>query len=213
MRRRILRAILLAVAVTACALGIPLAYSAVIVVQSTKSDTFQATAQNAAAEVDTQLADNGTIDPVRLKKILGGGLATITYTDSHDQPHSWTVGDSQGDDVLNFTASLAKNGQLVLTENARPLRQLQAELTGLIALLVVLSVGTGTVVATVTARRLAEPMRHVADRAARLGAGDFRPDPNRYGVEELDMVAQALDTSSSALADLLPRARDLVGDV
>ena len=59
MRRRILRAILLAVAVTACALGIPLAYSAVIVVQSTKSDTFQATAQNAAAEVDTQLADTG----------------------------------------------------------------------------------------------------------------------------------------------------------
>jgi signal transduction histidine kinase len=212
-RRRILRAILLAVAVTACALGIPLAYSAVIVVQSTKSDTFQATAQNAAAEVDTQLADNGTIDPVRLKKILGGGVATITYTDADGLPHRWTVGDPPGNDVLKFTAALAQNGQLVLTENARPLRQLQAELTGLIALLVVLSVGTGTVVATVTARRLAEPMRHVADRAARLGAGDFRPDPNRYGVEELDMVAQALDTSGSALADLVQRERDLVGDV
>jgi signal transduction histidine kinase len=102
---------------------------------------------------------------------------------------------------------------LVLSEKAGPLRRLQAELTGLVALLVVLSVGTGTVVATVTARRLAEPMRHVADRAARLGAGDFRADPNRYGVEELDMVANALDTSGSALADLVQRERDLVGDV
>lgn len=209
MRRRILRAILLAVAVTACALGIPLAYSAVIVVQSTKSDTFQATAQNAAAEVDTQLADNHRIDPVRLAKTLNGAMATITYKNGVTQ----TIGSAPGDDVLTFAAPLAQGGHLVLTENARPLRQLQAELTGLIALLVVLSVGTGTVVATVTARRLAEPMRHVADRAARLGAGDFRPDPNRYGVEELDMVAQALDTSGSALADLVQRERDLVGDV
>ena len=49
-------------------------------------------------------------------------------------------------------------------------------------LLVVLSVATGTVVATVTARRLAEPLRDVADRAARLGAGDFRsaPRPARH---------------------------------
>jgi signal transduction histidine kinase len=208
-RRRILRAILLAVAVTACALGIPLGYSAVIVVQSTKADTFQATAQNAATEVDTQLADNRAVDPVRLATTLNGALATITYRDGHTQ----TIGKPQGDSVLTFIAPLAQGGQLVLTEDARPLRQLQAELTGLIALLVVLSVGTGTVVATVTARRLAEPMRHVADRAARLGAGDFRPDPNRYGVEELDMVAQALDTSGSALADLVQRERDLVGDV
>jgi signal transduction histidine kinase len=208
-RRRILRAILLAVAVTACALGIPLGYSAVIVVQSTKADTFQATAQNAATEVDTQLADQHTVDPARLATTLNGALATITYQNGHTQ----TIGKPQGDSVLTFVAPLAQGGQLVLTEDARPLRQLQAELTGLIALLVVLSVGTGTVVATVTARRLAEPMRHVADRAARLGAGDFRPDPNRYGVEELDMVAQALDTSGSALADLVQRERDLVGDV
>jgi signal transduction histidine kinase len=197
------------VAVTACALGIPLGYSAVIVVQSTKADTFQATAQNAATEVDSQLADQHTVDPARLATTLNGALATITYQNGHTQ----TIGKPQGDSVLTFVAPLAQGGQLVLTEDARPLRQLQAELTGLIALLVVLSVGTGTVVATVTARRLAEPMRHVADRAARLGAGDFRPDPNRYGVEELDMVAQALDTSGSALADLVQRERDLVGDV
>lgn len=210
MRRRILRAILLAVAVTACALGIPLGYSAVIVVQSTKADTFQATAQNAATEVDTQLADNHAVDPIRLARTLDGAMVTITYKDGSKQ----TIGHPQsGDEVLTFTAPLAQGGKLVLTVNARPLRQLQAELTGLIALLVVLSVGTGTVVATVTARRLAEPMRHVAERAARLGAGDFRPDPNRYGVEELDMVAQALDTSGSALADLVQRERDLVGDV
>jgi signal transduction histidine kinase len=167
-----------------------------------------------AAEVDNQLAETGHISPDRLAKPLAGGQTVITYGPPGHQKKQ-TVGPAQGTDVLTFTAPLTQGGggKLVLTVSARQLRQLQAELTILVALLVVLSVGTGTVVATVTARRLAEPMRHVADRAARLGAGDFRADPNRYGVEELDMVAQALDTSGSALADLVQRERDLVGDV
>lgn len=213
MRRRILRAILLAVAVTACALGIPLGYSAIIYVQSTQNDNVQVTAQNVAAEVDNQLDETNQIDPARLIKPLAGGQAVITYGPPGRQK-TLTVGPAQGTDVLTFTTPLqGGGGKLVLNLSARQLRQLQAELTLLVALLVVLSVGTGTVVATVTARRLAEPMRHVADRAARLGAGDFRADPNRYGVEELDMVANALDTSGSALADLVQRERDLVGDV
>ena len=80
-------------------------------------------------------------------------------------------------------------------------------------LLVVLSVGTGAVVATVTARRLAEPLRDVADRAARLGAGDFRSAPHRHGIPELDRVSDVLDTSAGALAELVQRERNLVGDV
>lgn len=213
MRRRILRAILLAVAVTACALGIPLGYSAIIFVQTSAGASVTDTAQVAANTVDDQLTtNNGRIDAQGLKRVLQGGQATITYTYLGDTK-TITVGDPQGADVLRSSAPLVHGGNLALVQNARPLRQLQAELTVLVALLVVLSVGTGTVVATVTARRLAEPMRHVADRAARLGAGDFRPDSARYGIEELDMVAHALDTSGSALADLVQRERDLVGDV
>src|SRR5690606_10100497 len=73
--------------------------------------------------------------------------------------------------------------------------------------------GIGMVVALVTARRLADPLRHVADRAARLGAGDFRADPKRHGVPELDRVADALDASGTALSQLVQRERELVGDV
>ncbi|MGH3624578.1 MAG: sensor histidine kinase, partial [Sciscionella sp.] len=47
----------------------------------------------------------------------------------------------------------------------------------------------------------------------RLGAGDFRPDPARYDVQELDMVAQALDSSATAVAGFVQRERELVGDV
>ena len=80
------------------------------------------------------------------------------------------------------------------------MRTAQYQVAALVVLLVVLSVSTGTVVATVTARKLAKPLRHVAARAARLGAGDFRRDDRRHGVPELDLVAEALDRSAGALA-------------
>jgi signal transduction histidine kinase len=211
-RRRILLAILLAVAVTACALGIPLGYSAIVVVQADRLDLAQGDAQKVANQVDNMLA-GGSIDKTRIDLPVGSRLVVHYYDTPARHPMTLVMGSDPGSDVLAGTVQLVHGGNLTLSESARSLRTLQAELTVLVALLVVLSVGTGTVVATVTARKLAEPLRHVADRAARLGAGDFRPDPNRYGVEELDRVAQALDTSGSALADLVQRERDLVGDV
>ena len=93
------------------------------------------------------------------------------------------------------------------------MRTQQLQVTAVVLLLVVLSVGTGAVVSTVTARRLAEPLRDVADRAARLGAGDFRSAPDRHGIPELDRVSDVLDTSASALSELVQRERALVGDV
>src|SRR6185312_6527641 len=90
-------------------------------------------------------------------------------------------------------------------------QQIQATLV--VLGLVLLSVAAGTVVATVTARRLAEPLSGVADRAARLGAGDFRSAPRRHGIPELDRVSDVLDTSAAALSELVQRERELVGDV
>ena len=98
-----------------------------------------------------------------------------------------------------------------LAEHSTRADQLRA--VALVCLLVGLSVGVGAAIATVTARRLARPLQDVADRAARLGMGDFRLAPARYGISELDRVADRLDTSAAALAELIARERDLVGDV
>src|SRR5262245_38325836 len=65
----------------------------------------------------------------------------------------------------------------------------------IIALAVVLtgvSAGTGVAIATVTARQLTDPLRDVADRVARLGAGDFRRVPVRSGIPEFDHIAERL---------------------
>jgi signal transduction histidine kinase len=209
-RRRILLAILLAVAVTACALGIPLGDTALQVVESLKRDDLQDTAQKIATSVDNQLAAGGRVDLSKLAAAVpSNGEIRVHGTSSGEL----TFGPDPGADAIAEQVQLVHGGTLELLIPAGPVRSIQAEVGIFVGLLVLLSVGTGTVVATVTARRLAEPLRHVADRAARLGAGDFRPDPTRYDVPELDMLAGALDTSATALAALVQRERDLVGDV
>jgi signal transduction histidine kinase len=209
-RRRILLAILLAVAVTAGALGIPLGYSALQVVENLKRTDLADSAQAVANNVDTALAAR---QKVTLDRMRAGVPTDAEIVLATPETGRLTSGPQPGSDVISVSVPIVHGGTVSLSVPAGQTRQLQADVAILVLLLVLLSVATGTVVATVTARRLSRPLRDVADRAARLGAGDFRPDPNRYGVAELDMVATALDTSASALAQLVQRERDLVGDV
>lgn len=210
MRRRILLAILLAVAVTAGALGIPLGYSAWQVVESLKRADLVDSAQSIATNVDAVIAAG---QPINLDRMRVGVPSDAEIVLETGETGRLTSGANPGGDVITVNVPILHGGSVSLSVPAEQTRQLQADVAVLVLLLVLLSVGTGMVVATLTARRLTLPLRHVAARAARLGAGDFRPDPNRYGVAELDMVAAALDTSASALAQLVQRERDLVGDV
>ena len=92
------------------------------------------------------------------------------------------LGVDVGSNPIAETLPVWPGASITLAEPRTVLRTEQVQVTLVVVLLIVLSVGTGAVVATVTARRLAEPLRDVADRAARLGAGDFRrtPRPARH---------------------------------
>jgi signal transduction histidine kinase len=210
MRRRILLAILLAVAVTGAALGIPLGITAWRLVGNLNRENLAASARLIAARLDNQLANGQQLD---LDQVAAGvppdALLTVQVPGFIEKRY----GSDPGRDTVTESVPIAKQGTVELAIPAGPMRTRQTQVTLLVVMLVVLSVGTGTVVATVTARRLAKPLRHVAERAARLGGGDFRPDPSRYAVGELDMVAEALDSSGTALAQLVQRERQLVGDV
>ncbi|GAA1035530.1 ATP-binding protein [Amycolatopsis albidoflavus] len=210
MRRRILLAILLAVLVTAAVLGIPLGVTAWRLVENLNRESLAERARNIAATVDTQVANGQEIDLEQFRVGVPEGGMLIVRAEGFSEKH---LGANPGPNPVVESVPTARSGTVMLAIPSGPVRTKQTQVTLLVVLLVVLSVGTGTVVATVTARRLAKPLRHVADRASRLGGGDFRPDPSRYRVAELDMVAEALDTSGSALAQLVQRERQLVGDV
>ncbi|GLZ38541.1 ATP-binding protein [Actinokineospora sp. NBRC 105648] len=210
MRRRILLAILLAVTVTACALGIPLGYTALQVVESLTTEDLGARARQIAATLDDELANGRRVDLSKVQlAVPPGGRLTVMLPTEPEQ----TLGPAPVADMVTEEAPMVRQGLVRLQLDAAPMRTRQTQVAALVALVVILTVAVGTVVAIVTARRLARPLRHVADRASRLGAGDFRLDSARYDLFELDMVAEALDASATALAQLVQRERDLVGDV
>ncbi|GAB08747.1 putative two-component histidine kinase [Gordonia araii NBRC 100433] len=83
----------------------------------------------------------------------------------------------------------------------------------IVAAVVVASVGAGVAVATVTARRLADPLTRVADRASAMARGDFRSEWPEYGIPELDRVSRALGAANTEIATRLDREGGIVGEV
>jgi signal transduction histidine kinase len=208
-RRRILLSTLFVVAVTALVLGGPLAFTTWRLVDDfTRAELIQRLEQ-----IDDRLDDQRPGAPIDSAAIAlavpAGGSLVVAVPGAPVQ----TVGTVESPDILSESLPFGQGGTITLSEPISVMRTQQAQVVVIVMLLVVLSVGTGAVVATVTARRLAGPLLDVAERAARLGAGDFRRTPHRHGIPELDRVSDVLDTSAGALADLVQRERALVGDV
>ncbi|MFN2495042.1 MAG: sensor histidine kinase [Pseudonocardiaceae bacterium] len=215
MRRRILQSTLIVVAITALVLGGPLAFATWRLVEDfTRVDLLtrleQVVARLDGAELGAPQKPGAPQDlgSVELALPPGGQLVV-------DSPRTGraVLGVDPGPDAVAESLPLGQRGTARLAVPGEAMRRTQMQAVALVGLLVVLSVGLGAGIATVTARRLAGPLQDVAERAARLGAGDFRPAPRRHGIPELDRVANVLDTSAAALAELVQRERDLVGDV
>ena len=80
---------------------------------------------------------------------------------------------------------------------------------GAVALLAIVA---AVLLAVRQAHRLAAPLTDLAETAERLGSGDPRPRHKRYGVPELDRVADVLDASAERIARMLTAERRLAAD-
>ncbi len=82
----------------------------------------------------------------------------------------------------------------------------------LIASLAGLAVAVAVALAMVQAKRLTRPLQELAAAADRLGSGDASPLGRRYGVPELDRVAEGLDGSAQRISELLAAEREFAAD-
>jgi len=62
------------------------------------------------------------------------------------------------------------------------------------------------------ARRMARPVRDLARAADRVGSGDARPVGRRYGIAELDRIADGLDGAVQRVIDLISAEQDFAVD-
>ena len=107
MRRRILLAILLAVAVTAAVLGIPLALVARWQIQSSNQENLAEKARNIAAIVDNQLANGEEIDLDRVRAAVPpSGLLTVRAPGVIEKRY----GNDPGSDRIAQSVPIARDG-------------------------------------------------------------------------------------------------------
>ncbi|MFF0816557.1 sensor histidine kinase [Rhodococcus sp. NPDC003318] len=218
MRRRILLSILAVVLVTGLLLGLPLTYTAWLWVEDFTRRDLQARLDRISAEIIDQEGQSGVVEgsldvgSLRVA-VPAGGRLSVVYPSRDDPNARIDIGAAEVEDPLVEAISMGRSGSLRLETPSAAMRTLQQQAVGGVALMVLVSLAVGTAIATVTARRLADPMQDVADRAARLAKGDFRTDARRYGIPELDRVSDVLDSVTVEIAGRLQRERALVGDV
>src|SRR5215831_3471705 len=128
----------------------------------------------------------------------GGPVTTVgTAPAAHDS----ITGRSS---TRDFTVTVVADDSLIAT----------AVTDGLVVIgsLVLLALAVAVGLAILQARRLARPLQELASAADRLGSGDARPLGRRYGVQELDRVAERLDGSAERINDLLTAEREFAVD-
>ncbi len=218
MRRRILLSMLAALTLTTVVLGIPLAFTAwQWVADITRSD-LRARLDRMSVEIVGQEHEDGMVHGVLDLRsarplIPSGGRLTIVYPTPEDAAMRVDAGAPVVDDPVVESLSMGTSGSLRLEVPAAPMHSMQRQAVGAVALVALASLAAGAAVAVVTARRVADPLRDVAARAARLAKGDFRPDPRRHGITELDRVSDVLDSATVEIAGRLQREHALVADV
>jgi HAMP domain. len=119
---------------------------------------------------------------------------------------------AKGDHVIT---KMAANDRGIRVQVSRDAADVEADAVRtflLIGSLVVLGVGVAVALAMVQARKLTLPLIDLAETADRLGSGTARPRRRRYGVPEVDRVAEVLDSSAVRIADLFAASREFASD-
>ncbi|WP_062982734.1 sensor histidine kinase [Nocardia anaemiae] len=218
MRRRILRSILTVLTITTVVLGVPLIYTAWLWVEDITRNDLENRLERIAAEIITQEHGHGIVlgelDTRLVRPLIPkDGKLTIIYPAPQDNASRLDIGADRVRDPVVESLAMGTEGSLRLEVPSAPMHTRQIQAVAVVAFAVLASLGAAVSVAMITARRVADPLRDVAARAARLAMGDFRPDPRRHGISELDRVSDVLDSATVEIAGRLQREHALVADV
>ena len=208
MQRRLLISTLVVAVVAVLLLGVPLAFEESRLRVGEASQQLRRDASYAAnglqERVDAGLppdaSEVGRSLPDRYVTIIQRGVGQVTTGTRPPAGHTIT----EKDVTKDFTVTVAADDSFVSGEVTSGLL--------MIGWLALLAIAVAVGLALLQARRLSRPLRELASAADRLGSGDARPLGRRYGVPELDRVAEGLDGSAKRINDLLTAERDFAVD-
>ena len=211
MRRRLLFSTL-AVAVTAVVLfGLPLAFVLIRLQTNAAHQLVQRDATTVARTLQNRLRSGLPPDPTDAAD-AAHSLPDRFVSISRDRGPPVTFGGPPGTGDVITARAVTKNFRVTVVADDSVATEGVTEALVVTGSLALLAVGVAVGLAMFQARRLARPMQELAGAADRLGSGDARPLGLRYGVAELDRVAEGLDESAQRISDMLAAEREFAAD-
>jgi signal transduction histidine kinase len=212
MRGRLMRSMVFAVFVVTLLLGVPFAVLDAKFVTGEAQDMLNQQVQRIGILTDVQLTDQQFKPSGLAVDLSPGRSATITFPGGSEHA-SVHLGPTITDQPRDSEVYLGRSGEkVVVTESWAPISdRIRLQMVLLVAAaLAAFAAAAG--IAYLQARRIARPFGELASTAERLGAGDQRPRHRRYGVAELDRIAEVIDHSSDRVSRIMAKERRLAAD-
>ncbi len=209
MRRRLINSTLAVVLVVIAVFGVSLVIVETRTITSSAQDRIESEALRLAGIVESDVLEKQQVDPAALAEQLDSGrYARVTIPGR--EPIE--IGTRITESVIRGTA-LGEQGETVIVEEPRSTVTREVGRTlAVVGAVALLAVVAAVLLAVRQANRLASPLTDLAETAERLGSGDPRPRHKRYGVPELDRVADVLDSSAERIGRMLTAERRLAAD-
>ncbi|MEV7559286.1 ATP-binding protein [Streptomyces sp. NPDC048331] len=209
MRRRLINSTLAVVLVVIAVFGVSLVIVETRTITSSAQDRIESEALRLVGTVEANVLEQKPIDPVTLGEQLDAGHHARISVPGRPAVE---VGAPIPDSVIRGTAR-GEQGEVVVVEESRATVTREVGRTlAVVGAVALLAVVAAVLLAVRQANRLASPLTDLAETAERLGSGDPRPRHKRYGVPELDRVADVLDSSAERIGRMLTAERRLAAD-
>ncbi|MFF8280487.1 ATP-binding protein [Streptomyces lateritius] len=209
MRRRLINSTLAVVLVVIAVFGVSLVIVETRTISSSAQERVDSEALRLVSIVDSRLIGGEPVNPDILSEQSGAKRYALIEIPGREPIE---IGSRPDGSVIRSTAQ-GERGETVTVEESRSTITSEVGrsllIIGAVALLAVVA---AVLLAVRQANRLASPLTDLAETAERLGSGDPRPRHKRYGVPELDRVADVLDASAERIARMLTAERRLAAD-
>lgn len=209
MRRRLIQSTLAVVLVVIAVFGISLVIVESRTIESSAREGVDTEAVRLASIVENRMIAHEAVNERTLAEQVTEGRYAIVDLPGRGPV---AVGRRPVGAVISSTQQGARGESVTVQESRARVSQEIGRTLLIILAVALLAVLAAVVLAVRQARRLASPLVDLADTAERLGSGDPRPRHRRYGVAELDRVAEVLDSSAERLARMLTAERRLAAD-
>ncbi|AKH82754.1 histidine kinase [Streptomyces sp. CNQ-509] len=209
MRRRLINSTLAVVLVVIAVFGVSLVIVETRTIEAAARDRVQSEAVRLFSVVEGKIADDARVT----RRALAGQVTDGRYAEVElPGGPALKMGERPEGSVIEATETGSRGERVTVMEARDRVNDELGQTLLIIFAVALLAVGAAVLLAVRQANRLTAPLTDLAETAERLGSGDQRTRHRRYGVPELDRVADVLDASAERIARMLTAERRLAAD-